>query len=103
MAGLETQQKGAVLMYRYVNVKETSWHVWEVGGTVVLLAVDGISGVQPLVSTVEYFFFLLLHRSCCFNYLFNIPAHAHTIYTLKALKFTLKHLKICPYMFRSHF
>ena len=39
---------------------------------------------------IIYCCFSLLHRGCCFNYLFNIPTHAHTIYTLKALKFTLK-------------
>ena len=26
--------------------------------------------------------FSLLHRACCFDYFFNIPAHAHALYTL---------------------
>jgi len=43
-------------MYRYVYLNETSWHVWEVGGTVMFLAANGICGVEPLVSTVEYLF-----------------------------------------------
>jgi len=37
--------------------------------------------------------FSLLHRARCFDYFFNIPTHAPTIYTLKSTKFTLKHLK----------
>jgi len=43
-------------MYRYAHLKETSWRVWEVGGTVVLIAVKAICGVEPSDSTVGYFF-----------------------------------------------
>jgi hypothetical protein len=48
--------------------------------------------------------FSLLYRACCFNYFFNIPNHAPTIYTLKSTKIRIKNnFKTCPYMFRSNF
>jgi hypothetical protein len=42
------------------------------------------------------FVFSLLHHACCFSYFFNIPTHAHTIYTLKSTKIHFKTLKNLP-------
>jgi len=43
-----------------------------------------------MVSDYLPFSFTLLHRACCFNYFFNIPTNAHTIYTLKSTKIYIK-------------
>jgi hypothetical protein len=45
---------------------------------------------------------------CCTTHIasiifFSSPTNAHTIYTLKAINFTLKTLNTCPYMFVSLF
>jgi len=34
---------------------------------------------------ISHSVFSLLYRAYCFNYLLNIPTHAHTIYTFKKL------------------
>jgi hypothetical protein len=44
-------------MYRYVYLKETSWRMWEVGGSVVLKAFKGICRVEPSGSNVGYFIY----------------------------------------------
>jgi hypothetical protein len=38
--------------------------------------------------------FSQLHRACCFDYFFNIPTHAPTIYTLKSTKFTFLNILV---------
>lgn len=57
IAGLETRRRRAVLMYRYVYLKESGWWGWEVGGTVVFEAGSGVCGSEPPGLTIGVFIF----------------------------------------------